>query len=65
MSSNDVLTFRQAAAQLTESTGNVWRVSDIYRGVRAEQIPVVTVGRKRFIPAAWVADPLGWIEGGS
>ncbi|MGH3265792.1 MAG: hypothetical protein ACRDNS_27785 [Trebonia sp.] len=65
MSTNNVLTFRQAAEQLTESTGDVWRVSDIYRGVKAEQIPVVTVGRKRGIPAAWVADPLGWTEGES
>jgi hypothetical protein len=65
MAADDLLTFRQAAEHLTESTGDVWRVSDIYRGVKAEQIPTVTVGRKRRIPAAWVADPQNWAEGGS
>ncbi|WP_204806761.1 helix-turn-helix domain-containing protein [Mycobacterium riyadhense] len=54
MSTGDLLTFAEAAQRLGVHT------DDIRRWVRTEQCPVIHVGRKRRIPAAWVADPQGW-----
>jgi excisionase family DNA binding protein len=52
---DDLLTFAEVAAALGVD------VHTIERNVRAEQIPVVRIGRKRRIPKAWVDDPQGWI----
>jgi excisionase family DNA binding protein len=52
----ELLTFAQVAAILGED------VRTIERNVRAEQIPVVRIGRKRRIPKAWVDDPQGWLR---
>jgi excisionase family DNA binding protein len=51
-----LLTFAEVAQRLGVD------VNTIRRNVRAEQIPVVVVGRKRRIPAAWVDDPQGWLQ---
>jgi excisionase family DNA binding protein len=51
-----LLTFAEVAARLGVD------VNTIRRNVRADQIPVVRVGRKVRIPAAWVDDPQGWLR---
>ena len=51
-----MLTFAEVAARLGAD------VHTIRRNVRAEQIPVVRVGRKLRVPAAWVDDPAGWLR---
>jgi excisionase family DNA binding protein len=54
----ELLTFAEVARRLGVE------VNQISRNVRNEEIPVVMVGRKKRIPAAWVADPTGWLNGG-
>jgi excisionase family DNA binding protein len=54
--SGELLTFAEVAQRLGED------VNTIRRNVRAEQIPVVRIGRKVRIPAAWVDDPAGWLQ---
>jgi excisionase family DNA binding protein len=49
------LTFAQVAERLGVHP------DDVRRWARAEQCPVVLVGRKRRIPKAWVDDPQGWM----
>jgi excisionase family DNA binding protein len=51
----DLLTFTRVAEHLGVG------VQDVRRWVRTEQCPTVREGRRVRIPAAWVADPKGWI----
>lgn len=46
---SELLTFAQTARALGVHT------DDVARWARCEQVPVVMVGRKRRVPAAWVA----------
>ena len=55
--SPELLTFAQAARRLGVG------VLDVRRLVRTEQCPVVRDGRRVRIPAAWVDDPAGWLNG--
>ena len=48
----DLLTFAAAARLLSV------HADDVRRWARTEQCPVVTVGRARRVPAAWVAGEL-------
>lgn len=50
----DLLTPSQVAARLGVHT------DDVRRWIRCDQCPVVRVGRKIRIPAAWADDPKGW-----
>jgi excisionase family DNA binding protein len=54
---DELLTFAQAAQRLGVG------VLTIRQWVRTEQCPVVVVGRKRRIPAAWVQELIeaGWL----
>ncbi|MDV3136757.1 helix-turn-helix domain-containing protein [Mycobacterium sp. 29Ha] len=51
----DLLTFAQAAARLGVHP------DDVRRWARTEQCPVVRIGRKVRVPAAWADDPAAWL----
>jgi excisionase family DNA binding protein len=57
MPDRELLTFVEVAERLGVD------INTIRRNVKADQIPVVRRGRKVRIPAAWVDDPQGWLNG--
>lgn len=56
MTAPELLTARQVAERLGVHT------DDVRRWVRHEDCPVVQMGRKIRIPAAWADDPKGWVR---
>ena len=56
MTDEPTLTVAAVAAKLGVHT------DDVRRWIRNEECPVVKVGRKVRVPAAWADDPKGWLR---